>query len=582
MGMQTEINAFVDAMIESKEKFETMKASFDEKNNKLESCIASFKSNVDRVLSRKYEIEDSEIQKMFDSTSKELKDLLIQVTKSMENTKKGMKFIEAYEQSFNVAVFGKVKAGKSYLGNFIMGNVIRDLGVETSYDKLERPLVEVYDRGKKSVNDKLEEISEEGNAGFRVDPNEATSAIQLFRLGGMTWFDTPGIGSITWENEMLAKDYVDNADLVVYTSNSDAAGTRLDFAEMKELYEKGKSFLLLLTQSDTIEEDYDEEEDDIISILKPKSEYDRNQTEEYMCDTLRENDIMGLTKGKEILTISTKLALTALEENDEEMFYASNIDKFLKILTNITQNEGAELKLKTPNTRMNATTTELIKILKSIQEQLKEYELELTKKRKKLVEKNDLVMSEMQGKCSTAAAKIIRKKVEEIEHSGITVSEEELADLLNTEVYNIIVKTCLGEFAKTEQVLTKFTNKLKMENVGTLEMRQDTIEYEIQEVVRCSRSPRGLRERAGAFFLNKSYYTSSVNTVKKTSKIDLGVNTNQIQAITQDQINQLFAEEVPSMMLAISDHILEPVLETVRISNEEINHTIAELENLRC
>lgn len=259
MNSISSINSFVDTMLESKAQFENIKASFEQKNNSLDDIIIHFRQEIESILNVKILVEDEDMQGLYNRASDELVKMLKGVTNSIENVQKGMKFITDYEQSFNVAVFGKVKAGKSYLGNFIMGNVIRDLGISSSYDKFERPKVEVYDRGNVSTREKLSEISEEGNEGFRVDPNEATSAIQLFRLGGLTWFDTPGIGSVTWENEMLAKDYVDNADLIVYTSNSDAAGTRQDFTEMKALYEKGKTFLLLLTQSDAVEEDCDDE-----------------------------------------------------------------------------------------------------------------------------------------------------------------------------------------------------------------------------------------------------------------------------------------------------------------------------------
>lgn len=98
---------------------------------------------------------------------------------------------------------------------------------------------------------------------------ETTSTIQWFDLGGLSWFDTPGIGSVTWENEMLAKEYVKNADLVIFACNSDAAGTRQEFSEMRQLYDMGKPILLLLTQSDTYEYDVDDEGEEI-SVLVPK------------------------------------------------------------------------------------------------------------------------------------------------------------------------------------------------------------------------------------------------------------------------------------------------------------------------
>ncbi len=526
------------------------------------------------------QIDDKEMQRLYNSASSELKEMLNKVAASVENIQKGMKFITDYEQSFNVAVFGKVKAGKSYLGNFIMGNVIRDLGIASSYDKLERPKVEVYDRGNVTTREKLSEISEEGNEGFRVDPNEATSAIQLFKLGGLTWFDTPGIGSVTWENEMLAKDYVENADLIVYTSNSDAAGTRQDFTEMKALYEKGKTFLLLLTQSDAVEEDCDDE-GEIISVIVPKSDKDRMDTELYMCNTLRDIGIPSLSQGKEILTVSTKLALTALEEHNKEMFEASNIGKFLDILKEITRNEGASLKLKTPGNRINATINEVIERLEQTKSKLKEYRNSLLDKKQKLSERSDELLTQMHHQCLTKISRIIRQKGNEIEGKGDGISGEELTRILSEEVYKVLLETCVGEFSESNNILSQYTEKLRLENVGELKMRTDEITYTLHEVVRVQRDPEGVWEHIRSFF-GKEYYTHKVKEVEKKSTVQLGVNEQQIMAIAKDRLSELFESEVPDLMKKICDHVMEPIMKVHKIAENYIVDTISGLEALKC
>lgn len=124
---------------------------------------------------------------------------------------------------------------------------------------------------------------------------KATSTIQWVNIGGMCWFDTPGIGSVTIENEELAKEYVKNSDLVIFACNSDAAGTRQEFSEIKQLHDMNKPILLLLTQSDTYDDDVDED-DEIISILVPKSEKDRKDQEDYMLETLREQGMEDVLK----------------------------------------------------------------------------------------------------------------------------------------------------------------------------------------------------------------------------------------------------------------------------------------------
>ena len=575
MGMYEEINTFVDAMINSEEKFKNMKAMFDKRNDAMEACIQGFSKDISDIISQKIEIEDEDIQCLYDSCSQELRELLSEIALCMKSTKKGMKFITDYEQSFNVAVFGKVKAGKSYLGNFIMGNIIRDLGKMTSYDKLKRLKVEVYDRGKKSTQSKLAEFSEDEN--FFVDPNEATSAIQLFRLGGMTWFDTPGIGSITWENEMLAKEYVDNADLIVYTSNSDAAGTRQDFLEMKDLHQKGKKFLLLLTQSDTVEEDIDEE-GELISNLVAKSDKDRKDTEAYMCDTLRENDIVGLDREREILTVSTKLAFTALKKENEQMFEASNIGRFLEILTDITRNKGAELKMKTPGDRMNATILEILGQLQKAQDGVKEYKDSLVEKQKQMTERGALLTEEMQSKCVNRISHLIREKSNEIENQKSVISAAELEALLNEEVYKTLAHACIGEFAKSGEILSKYTQELKVGSVGELKMKTDTIEYTVRKVNTVPRQPKGLFEHLGALFLDKTYYKTEVGTGKETQTVALGVNEQQIMATARQKVAALFDDVVPSMMEKISKHIVEPMIQLLENGEDSIRGTMTELE----
>ena len=131
MNAQDSINTFVDAMIGSKEKFEKLKAEFNRKNDEVTERIQGFQQEIAQILQQRIEVDDEELQKLFEGVTSELKRLLDNAADSMTKTQKGMKFISDYEQSFNVAVFGKVKAGKSYLGNFIMGNSIRDLGIKT-------------------------------------------------------------------------------------------------------------------------------------------------------------------------------------------------------------------------------------------------------------------------------------------------------------------------------------------------------------------------------------------------------------------------------------------------------------------
>lgn len=544
--MLAPINRFVETMIESKDLFQQVKLEIDSKNQGVEGCIQQLQKNIGALRGSVLETDDEALKKLYTDVQRSLGELLDGVAEVLAKTRKSTKFIQDYEQSFNVAVFGKVKAGKSYLGNFIMGNQLRELGLETAYRQLPRPTVEVYDRGTVHTQDRLSELSEEGNDGFFVNANEATSAIQLFRLGGLTWFDTPGIGSVTWENEMLAKDYVDNADLVVYASNSDAAGTRQDLSELKELYRKGKQFLLLLTQSDTLEEDFDDETGDCYSRLTAKSEKDRRDTETYMRDALEENGLPRLRED-EVLTVSAMLAMTALEEGDEAGFADSHMGDFLRILTDITKTDGARLKRETPFVRMRDTVRALLNHLDDTEKKFREYETSLRASQNNLRGRSVELQEQIRQQCRSRIDTLIEKKVMEIEKSGDSIGSAELSDLISREIHGVLQSSCAKEFTASDQILADYKDSLRLEGVGDLEMKQDAIHYTIQRVQRVQRDPEGILENIGALF-GKEYYTSRVREVSKTSYVDIGVNEGQVKALTHKLLDQLIEEKLPEML----------------------------------
>ena len=79
MSIKDSINIFVDTMIDSKQKFENVKASFDEKHIILENQIQSFKQEISSILEQELVIDDEDLQAMFNQATEELKKLLNQV-----------------------------------------------------------------------------------------------------------------------------------------------------------------------------------------------------------------------------------------------------------------------------------------------------------------------------------------------------------------------------------------------------------------------------------------------------------------------------------------------------------------------
>lgn len=576
------INRFADTMANTVEKFKGVRESAEGKTEEIDKCIQAFNESVEQAKAHKLKAKDKSIQEIYDASTKVLKDTLDGLTKELEEARNGMQFIQDYEDSLNVVVFGKVKAGKSYLGNLMMGNAIRKLHTKTSYDRLEQPKVKVYDQGTCTTQDKLKEVTEENDAsgGFGVDNREATRVIQLFHLGAMTWVDTPGFGSLTEENQELARKHVKNADLVIFASNSDAAGTQQDFQEMKELYDMGKRFLLVVTQSDTLEEDCDDD-GNIIQIPAPKSDDDRSKTESYMKETLKK---YGIKLGDEnILTISAFLGLTALEKGEEALFESSNMGKFWNLLSDITEQEGTILSKKAFGDRVNTALKSLQGKLKDAEKKLLEAKKSQEQKESEMREKAAHTIRDAKDECSQKVASLIQEKSKEVEETKEPFSAADLNQILSKVVYETVMDACKKQFDAMAQMtkLSGYQEKLKLDSIGDLAMRQDKISYTYKRVIEVERDPRGLFEHIGAFF-GKDYYTHRTIGETREKTIDLGVNVQEIQAKAHSSLEKILEKQAPQLIQEIIDYYSAPLRKMQDKALAAIQTAEKELEQLKC
>lgn len=573
------INRFADTMA----AFKSVRESPEGKTEEIDKCIQAFNKSVEQAKAHKLKAKDKSIQEIYDASTKVLKDTLDGLTKELEKARNGMQFIQDYENSLNVVVFGKVKAGKSYLGNLMMGNAIRKLPTKTSYDRLEQPKVKVYDQGTCTTQDKLKEVTEENDAsgGFGVDNREATRVIQLFRLGGMTWVDTPGFGSLTEENQELARESVKNADLVIFASNSDAAGTQQDFQEMKELYDMGKRFLLVLTQSDTLDEDCDDY-GNIKPILVPKSDDDRRSTENYMKETLKKH---GIKLGDEnILTISAFLGLTALEKGEEARFESSNMGKLWNLLSDITEQEGTILSKKAFGDRVNTALQSLQDKLEDAEKKLLDGNASREQKERDMKKKAALTIRDAKDECSQKVASLIQEKSKEVEETKEPFSAADLKQILSKVVYETVMDACKKQFDAMAQMakLSGYQEKLKLDSIGDLAMRQEKISYTRTRVIEVERNPRGIRENIGSRIFHKTYYRAKTIGETKEETIDLGVNVQEIQAKAHSSLEKILEKQAPQLIQEIIDYYSAPLREMQDEAFDAIQTAEKELEQLKC
>lgn len=174
---------------------------------------------------------------------------------NVENYERGTQFHARYGDSLLIFVYGKVKAGKSSLGNYLAygSSDPSDTLVATA-----NPHPGFFLEADTGASEAMTHARMKQRQRFGVGVTETTSSIQGFTLPGLTWIDSPGIHSMTGVNGQLAEKYAGFADLVVFLSNSSSPGRRSDLEEISGLLHQGKPLVVLITASDFIDEDVDD------------------------------------------------------------------------------------------------------------------------------------------------------------------------------------------------------------------------------------------------------------------------------------------------------------------------------------
>ena len=258
----------------------------------------------------------------------------------------GVRFREGFNDSLMVFVYGKVKSGKSSLGNYVAwGNTDPDSELKKNTPANIQPSYFSGEKTDVKGGDALKEA--EGNKEFRVGATEATSTIQGFKLPGITWIDSPGLHSKNIENDQLARDYVQHSDLILYTMKSDSPGRATDLAEIAELYQSDKRFILLITGSDDTDIGWDEDTNTQTNRVVMKSEQRREQQRDYIRSELLKID--GLKDNANNIDIISFSARYAQDNQDSpEAFEDSGMSELFNVLEEVSQSSGVKLKQQVP------------------------------------------------------------------------------------------------------------------------------------------------------------------------------------------------------------------------------------------
>lgn len=300
-------------------------------------------------------VTNNPVEKFIQVNFEQIHALMVKWEYKVNSYQTNLEFRKDFGDSLLVFVYGKVKAGKSSLGNYIATGQSDPTPewLESLDEKLHKPQF-----FKEAQNTEFGEVIDYSK-GFAVGTSETTSCIQGFRTPGFTWVDSPGLHSINGANGDLAKQYSDSADLIVYPCNSAQPGRRSDFEELRKLILAKKRIMVLITRCSEEElVDFDEEGMPITELVM-KSDKNRADQEHYIKQEL---DLLCNELGEYIDTSAQSISVHYAQHygSSAEAMKHSGMQNFFDNLSALIESEGIELKKQVPQKNLHALYSLLV------------------------------------------------------------------------------------------------------------------------------------------------------------------------------------------------------------------------------
>ena len=455
--------------------------SVDEKRELVKKYVSNFNANIQNLrIDENIKKQNKEISNLLEETINLIKLVSNDWLKNFDEMIEKEKFRSDLSNYFIVIIFGKVKAGKSSLGNLIAKKKLDSQKIEFfKYDEA----------GKKQAIKKLEEIEEDS---FATNNLECTVEIQGFKLDGMAWIDTPGLGSMVKENGDLAKEYIQSADYIIYPTSSDSPLQLDEREQLKELFEQNKKVSICITKSDYKDEDECEcgSEDGcencnggMVKVLKNKCLSKREGQEKFV----KEEIYKLIPKDKEyilgdIFSISTHTAKKGLDSSDNELFEDSNIPKFYELLTDVIKDKASKLKADTPyeglksfidfnilgsdiikqNSSIKNIKLELESLEQVIRESQERFEILKENSSNDLVSEIEFIISKYSLEINKSNSKEMFLQIDsEINKKMFEIIEKNISEILNN--FDASFKSLSATFSSNEFIIEDVYESIKVD-----------------------------------------------------------------------------------------------------------------------
>ncbi|QEO18903.1 dynamin family protein [Acetobacter vaccinii] len=395
------------------------------------------------------------------------------IVSKIEEYQRRNHFSLKYGQGRMACVFGKVKAGKSSLGNFVAYEAISP---DAHAIKSVSPQPTFFYETSSGLNEKMSPEIMARQRAFGIGIAETTSSIQGFSLPGFTWVDTPGVDSVNASNGDLAYQYVDASDLIIYTLNSSSPQRESDRTKILSFLRSGKPLLLVITASDTMDEDEDAD-GNIIRTLTMKSDSVRQE----QCEGLRafiesgfEPQEVGLYEFS-VVSVSARFACER-KGSPETLWYQSGMQNFFTTMGQILEAQGECARMVTSLRDIRDCMKEMMATFVKIDAVNEAFSKDIVSFKKKLGEY-----------CRNAAHEIASMKTD-----AICASTQEMAAEKKNEAFHAILKKhrtsstnffwtiVANKFGLTDPIKTKFMcSSMKSipeyENIYSTTMRESSM-----------------------------------------------------------------------------------------------------------
>ena len=584
----------VSAFLRSIEQIQNNLADFsrdlDTRSEKLAAMLSAFEKK-GTALAEQFAVRNAQPNDV---------DMALQASLSAKNTalqswlnkveadRKGRQFMHKYEKYLVVMIFGAVKSGKSTLGNFFGGREFRRAAFDNAYKHVPLPDFQTEENARESGGIVRNEA---GEKWFAEGVTDTTGSIQSFTLSGLCWVDSPGTGALGKDGDKRSMDemvdeYIPYADMCIFLINSGQPGLQEDMRYMEKLSREGQEAVIVITRSDTVEEDVDDE-GNLIRIRVPKKAADRQKQE----DDMRRRALAAYRVREEhcrALSVSTLLAKQGIEKGDEQIYRASQLDRLMQILGDKAAGDAAGLKEERPRRAFNAFVDEILGREDEdtgtafLQKSLNSVSAAIADTQKAMDNETTLLVLDIKSAVRREFLQEARSWAKSVKDDNSALDGAEVTRRVSQILYRVM-QTKIGSAISRiivdykAQELNSFQLDLK---TSGLQHKTKTISAAYSVTGLRERDPKGLLEHVGSW-LGFTYHERYSSTRTRKEVIDLGTNVEEMIDELLPQIEQQAHSIVQQAMQELRESYFKPQENYILAMSEALKQLQKELKSLK-